>query len=195
MRFNFLILLTILTLTAAGQKLEYRHDSLFVNSFFVDVSTSKSFLDSLLQTSGKTKSAKDKYKDNPVTGKKVKQTTIFYYDKGLFFRKYDYDSTQLSIGIKLYRDTDPQNDRESELTETFKGQLYIAGNYINDNRQIDKLQDLENCSVTVSEATVGSFSTIIGGDILYGENVIRLSFDRKTKELIAVFIHHNFKDR
>ena len=81
------------------------------------------------------------------------------------------------------------------VTETFKGQLYIAENFINDKRQIEQLQNLNNCSVTVSKASLGSYSTIIGGDIIYQQNVIRISFDRQTKELTDVFIHHNFKDR
>lgn len=195
MRFSLLTLFALLFFAAAGQKIEYRDDSLFLNNYFIDASTSKPTLDSLLQTSGKSKHSKGKFKDNPETGKKAKLTTVFYYDKGLFFRRYDYDSTKLSIGIKLYRDTDNKEDRENELTEAFKGQLYIAENFINDKRQIEELQNLTNCSATVSKATSGSYSTIIGGDIIYKQNVIRISFDRQTKELTNVFIHHNFKDR
>ena len=36
---------------------------------------------------------------------------------------------------------------------------------------------------------------IIGGDIIYEKNIIRLSFDQKTREMNAVYIHHNFKER
>ena len=182
-------------MVATGQKIEYRHDSLFVNNFYVDAQTTKATIDSLLNTKGKTKTSKDNDKLNPTTGKKVVRTTDFYYDLGLFFRKYDYDTTKLSVGIKLYRDTDPKEDKQSELTETFKGQLFIADNYINDKRTIEQLQQLKNCSVTIDQASLGSYSTIIGGDIIYEQNIIRLSFDRKTKELKSVFIHHNFKDR
>ncbi|MEJ8843999.1 hypothetical protein WG954_16520 [Lacibacter sp. H375] len=180
---------------ATGQKIEYRHDSLFVNNFYVDAQTNKATVDSLLNTKGKTKTSKDNDKINPATGKKVVRTTDFYYDLGLFFRRYDYDTTKLSVGIKLSRDTDQKEDKQSELTEPFKGQLFIADNYINEKRTIEQLQQLKNCSVTVSQASLGSYSTIIGGDIIYEQNIIRLSFDKKTKELKSVFIHHNFKDR
>lgn len=190
-----IFLVVFLSLFTAAQKIEYNHDSLFVNNFYVDAQTSKSTIDSLLNAKGKSRASKDKDKINPSTGKKAIETTDFYYDLGLFFRRYDYDSTKLSVGIKLYRDTDSKADRQSELTEPFKGELYVAGNYINDKRTIDQLHELKNCNVTVSMVSLGSISSLIGGDIIYQQNIIRLSFDRKTNELKAVFIHHNFKDR
>lgn len=193
------VIITIFCLTfyflATGQKIEYRHDSLFVNNVYVDAQTDKAAIDSLLSTKGKIRTSKDNYKLNPETGKSVVLTTYYYYDLGLFFRRYDYDTAKLSVGIKLYRDTDRKVDRQAELTETFKGELLIAGNYMNDKRTIVQLQQLKNCAVRVSQATVGSYSSIIGGDIIYEQNIIRLSFDIRTKELISVFIHHNFKDR
>ena len=195
MRTAITILLAAFSVVATAQKIEYRRDSLFVNSFYIDAQTRKSTIDSLLNAKGKTKASKDNDKLNPVTGKKVVRTTDFYYDLGLFFRRYDYDTTKLSVGIKLYRDTDPKEDRQSELTEPFKGQLYIAENYINDKRTLEQLQQLKNCSVTTSSVSLGSYSSLIGGDIIYLQNIIRLSFDRKTSELKSVFIHHNFKDR
>lgn len=106
-----------------AQKIEYRHDSLFVNSFYVDAQTSKSTLDSLLTAKGKAKTSRDNDKINPSTGKKVVRETDFYYGLGLFFRRYDYDTTKLSVGIKLYRDTDAKEDRQSELTKPFQGEL------------------------------------------------------------------------
>jgi hypothetical protein len=195
MRIIITILLSFIYFIVSGQKIEYRHDSLFVNNFYVDAQTSKSIIDSLLNTKGKIKISKDNDKVNPATGKKGVQTTDFYYDLGLFFRWYDYDTTQLSVGIKLYRDTDPKEDRQHVLAEPFKGQLYIADNYMNDKRASKQLQELKNCSVTVTQASIGSYSTIIGGDIVYEQNIIRLSFDSKTSELKSVYIHHNFKDR
>jgi hypothetical protein len=195
MRIIITIFLVIFYLLATGQNIEYRHDSLFINKFFVDAQTNKATIDSLLNTKGKTKTSKDNDKLNPATGKKAVRTTDFYYDLGLFFRRYDYDTTKLSVGIKLYSDTDPKEDKQSELTETFKGQLFIADNYINEKRTIEQLKQLNYCTVTVSQASLGSYSTIIGGDIIYEQNIIRLLFDRKTKELKSVFIHHNFKDR
>lgn len=181
--------------SAPRHKIEYRHDSLFVNKFYVDAQTRKSTLDSLLNAKARTKTSKDKDKINPATGKKVVQTTDFYYDLGLYFRRYDYDTTKLSVGIKLYRDTDAKEDKHSELTETFKGDLYIADNYINYERTVEQLQQLKNCSVTISTLSLGSYSSILGGDIVYLQNIIRLSFDSKTSQLKSLFIHHNFKDR
>jgi len=195
MKTTITILLIAFSLVAPAQKIEYRHDSLFVNRFYVDAQTSKSTIDKLLGSKGKTKKSKDNNKINPATGKKVVRTTDFYYDLGLFFRRYDYDTSKLSVGIKLYRDTDPKEDRQSELTEPFKGELFIADNYINDKRTLEQLNQLKNCSVTMSSVSLGSFSSIIGGDIVYLQNIIRLSFDKKTRQLNAIFIHHNFKDR
>lgn len=180
---------------ANGQKIEYRNDSLFVNNFFVDAQTTKTILDSLLNAKGKTKTSRDHDKLNPATGEKVLQTTYFYYEKGLFFRRYDYDTTQLSVGIKLYRDTDKKEDKENELTEPFTGELFIADNFVNDKRTIQQLQLLKKCSVTTSYVSLGSYSYLLGGDIIYQKSIIRISFDKKTNELTNVFIHHNFKDR
>jgi hypothetical protein len=195
MRITLVILVNLFCIGAFGQKIEYRHDSLYVNNYFVDAQISKVTLDSLLGAISKTKTSKDDYTISPVTGKKVIRTTYFYYDLGLFFRKYNHDISKLSIGIKLYRDNEPKKDKESELKETFRGQLFIAENLINDKRKIEQLKKMENCTVTASQATLGSYSMLIGGDIFYEKNVIRLSFDSKTSELKEVFIHHNFKDR
>jgi len=195
MREVFILFLASFSLTTFAQKVEYRNDSLYINNLFVDAQTNASTLDSVLNAKGKTKKSKSSFKENQITGKKVVQTTRFYYDLGLFFRTYDNDSTQLSVGVKLYRDTDKREEKQSELTEPFKGQLFIADNFINDKRSIEELEKLKNCSVTVSKASLGSYSTIIGGDIIYKESVIRLSFDKTTKRLKALFIHHNLKDR
>lgn len=195
MRTALITLSISFSIVAFGQNIQYRNDSLFVNSFCVDAQTSKPTLDSLLSSKGKTKRSKDNYKINPATGKSVRQTTDYYYDLGLFFRKYDYDSTKLSVGIKLNRDTNKKEERKDELTETFKGELFIAGNYINDKKTLEQLHQLKNCYITTTHVSIGFNSSLIGGDIIYLQNIIRLSFDSKTKELKSVFIHHNFKDR
>jgi hypothetical protein len=195
MRLILSIFLATFNFLANSQKTEYRHDSLFVNSIYVDAQTNKATLGSLLNSNGKTRTSKDNDKINPSTGKKVFRTTQFYYDLGLFFRKYDYDTTKLSVGIKLYSELDSKEDRKNELTDTFKGQLYIADNYINEKRTIEQLKQLKNCRVTTSTVSLGSYSYLLGGDIIYEQNMIRLSFDKKTNELTSVFIHHNFKER
>jgi hypothetical protein len=180
-----------LSFPAVGQKMEYRNDSLFVNGQFVDAQTPKEVLDRLLGVVGKTKISKAEFRKHPITGKKVVQTTHFYSKLGLFFRTYEDKPSQLSIGIKLYRDTDLQKDKESELKAVFKGQLYVAENFLNDKRTMEQLRSLKNCSIQ----EIQIFSMSLGAEFLYKENVIRLSLDSQTKELKEVFIHHNFKDR
>jgi hypothetical protein len=195
MRIIFTILLAAFCSLAYGQKVEYRHDSLFINDYFVDAQTGNPTLDSLLESKGKTRRSTDKYSIDSSTGKKLKLTTRSYNDLGLLFRRYDDDPTKLSVRIKLYRETDAKRERKDELTETFGGELYIAGNYLNGKRTLAQLKELRNCTVTTSSISFGSYTGLLGGDIVYGENVIRLAFDKQTSELISVFIHHNFKER
>ena len=153
-------------------------------------------LTNFLFQEAKKKNSKSNFRKHPITGKKVIETTFYYLDLGLFFRKYDFDTTKLSVGIKLYSNTIDKEEKVHGLPgRAFSGQLYIAENFINDKRQIAELQKLNNCTVTVDEAVIGSYRTIIGGDIIYKQNIIRLTFDRQTKELTSVIIHHNFKDR
>lgn len=194
MKILFSWMLSVFSIVATTQKIEYRHDSLFVNHFYVSAQTSKWVIDSLLSAKGRTKTSRDDDKINPVTGRKIKITTDYYYDLGLFFRRYDYHTTKLSVGIKLFRDTDAKKDKESELTQTFRGDLYIADNYMNDKRTLSQLQQLKNCRVTTSAVSMGAYTYLIGGDIIYLKNIIRISLDQETKELLEVFIHHNFRD-
>src|SRR5689334_3961981 len=104
MRIIFTTFFAVLVFIAPAQKLQYQNDSLYINNFYVDAQTTKATLDSLLNVKGKTKTSKDNDRINPATGKKVVLTTDYYYNLGLFFRRYDYDMTKLSVGIKLYRD-------------------------------------------------------------------------------------------
>lgn len=189
------IFLTFLYFNVAGQEIEYRNDSLFVNDTYVDAQTTKTTLDSLLKSIGRSRKSKSDIPkcDNP--NKKVIRTTYFYYDLGLFFRKYDCDTSKLSVGIKLYKDCDEKYDKKNgELTNTYTGNLTIAGNQINGKREIQELEQMSNCKVTVSTINFGSISRIIGGDIVYKKNFIRLSFDSKTNQLTYVYIHHNFRN-
>jgi hypothetical protein len=193
MRYIFFIFLNFSSLFVAGQKIEFRNDSLFVNDFHVDASTGKLAFDSLLRKAGKKKISKDK--ENLATGKKVKQTTYYYHDLGLFFRKYTYDTTKLSIGIKLYPYYINKEEANNGIPgRPFSGQLFIAENLINNKRQVSELQKMKNCTVTVSEMSYGSNKTIISGELIYQQKIIRLAFDRQTKELAEVFIHHNSKE-
>jgi hypothetical protein len=177
-----------------GQTIEYRNDSLFVNNYYANAQTSKSTLDSLLKSIGQTKKSKADY-PKCYSDRKVVRTTYFYYDLGLFFRKYDCDTSKLSVGIKLYNDSDRKYDKKNgELTNTFKGILLIGGDTINGLRDIQDLEKMKYCKVTISKVTAGSYTRIIGGDIIYSKNFIRLSFDSKTDQLTYVYIHHNFHE-
>lgn len=190
MRIALSVVFIILYVAATGQKIEYRQDSLFINSYFVDIHTSKTTLDSLLGAKGRVKTSKDKLMPNPITHKPAILTTNFYSEIGLFFRRYDYDSTKFSVGIKLYHDSDAKFDREEAWKGVFKGQLYIADNYINDKRTMAQLDGLENCRVTYEQLRMGSYTSILGGDIIYGKNIIRLALDYHTTELNAIYIHY-----
>ena len=190
-----ILFLTFICFNVPGQRIEYRNDSLFVNDFYVNAQTTKTKLDSLLKSVSKAKKSKSDIPkcDNP--NKKVVRTTYFYYDLGLFFRKYDCDTSKLSVGIKLYNDSDGKYDKKkSELKNTYLGQLIIGGNLITGKREIQELEQMDNCKVTVSKLNFGSISTLIGGDIIYKKNFIRLSFDSKTSQLTNVYIHHNFQN-
>jgi len=190
------LLFTFLCFTVSGQTIEYRNDSLFVNNTYVNAQTTKAALDSLLKSKGKIKKSKADIRKCPASNKKVFTTTYFYHDLGLFFRKFDCDTTALSVGIKLYYDTDSKFDKSvSELRKTFNGQLIIAGNVINDKREIRELEQMQNCRVTITKLNAGSYETILGGDIFYGEQTIRLAFDSKTNKLTSVFFHYGFKNQ
>ncbi len=189
------IFLTFICFDVSGQRIEYRNDSLLVNDIYVNAQTTKTKLDSLLKSVSKAKKSKSDIPkcDNP--NKKVVRTTYFYYDLGLFFRKYDCDTSKLSVGIKLYNDSDGKYDKKyNELTNTYQGQLIIAGNIMNGKRELQELEQMNNCKVTISKLTFGSFSRILGGDLIYTKNLIRLSFDSKTNKLTYVYIHHNFQN-
>lgn len=196
MRIHFISTLLTFCLFVKGQIIEYRNDSLFIENVYVDAQTPKNQLDKILGESGRTINSKSDFRRHPATGKKVKETTIYYLNHGLYFRKYDYDSTKLSIGVKLYQYKISKDEANYGMSgRPFTGQLFIAENLINGKRSFSELQKMKNCTLTVDEAVIGSYKRIIGGDIVYKENIIRLSFDNQTNELTEVVIHHNFKDR
>ncbi len=199
MRLILTIFLAMIYFEVAGQKIEYLNDSLFINDFFIDALTPKSIIDKILNETGKTTKSKSKFRKNPTTGKNVKEKTVIYLNNGLYFRWYDYDSTKLSIAIRLHAYTNGKDEANYGIPgNLFQGKLFIAGNYLNDKRLVADLQKLENCKVTIEEVSLGAspgIRKIIGGDIVYKENIIRLSFDPSIEQLTTVLIHHNFKDR
>lgn len=193
MRFSFLTFFTIIFFVSKGQKVEYRNDSLFINSFYVNAFTSKLTLDSLLKDKGKIGEHLGKYK--PMTKERTKETSYTYKRLGLIFSKTDYDSTRLSIAIKLYRNSDPVVDENNMSTKPFKGELFIGDNFMNDKRTIEQLQKLNNCKLEYKQSHL-SFSgqprTITIANLIYQESLINILFDSASNETTCVFIYHNW---
>lgn len=175
---------------ANAQNIHYRNDSLFVNETYVNEEITKEELDVLLGYKGKIKTSKNKYIYD-----KTKQTTWYYHDLGLFFRKYENKPNRLHLGIKLYEELDPKMDKSrSELKSVFKGELRIGNDYMNDKRTFEQLQNLESSMFNLSTMLFGSYSQILGGELIYKGQQIRISFDKETSKLTTIHIHHNWKN-
>jgi hypothetical protein len=179
MRFVIFIILTQFSVGAIGQRIDFRNDSIFVDTYYVDGSTKKSTLDSLLKTKGKEKKYKGKYK--PGTRERMNCESYTYRSKGLIFSKQDADTAKLSISIKLHRNSNPVVDQSNMPTKTFKGKLFIGDNYMNDKRQVEQLQKLKNCVMTYNKVAMG--------DIVYQQRQIKVLFDFMTDEATCIFIN------
>ncbi|OIR12797.1 hypothetical protein GALL_58640 [mine drainage metagenome] len=187
MRFILFIILIHTSVLVMGQRIDFRNDSVFVNNYYVTGSTSISTFDSLLNARGKEKKKMAKYK--PGTKEMIKWTSYTYNKEGLIFNKNDYDTTHLGVAIKLYRNTDPAVDQNNMATRTFKGELFIDENYMNDKRTIEQLQKLKNCSVTYKESTFSSHTGIVICNIIYQKRPINVRFDFMTNQLTCIFIN------
>lgn len=186
MKLNFLLVFLHATLFTMGQRVDFRNDSLFINTFFVNAKTSKSTLDSLLLEKGKQVTTLGKYTHE--TNQKTKWTKIIYNKKGLIFGKKEFDSSNLSLAVKLNKNTDPEVDRNNMSTKPFNGALFIDINYMNDKITIDQLQKLTNCLVSFKESTFLSHTGIIYCNIFYLKRDIRALFDFQTNNLTCIFI-------
>jgi hypothetical protein len=189
MRYILVVMLTLLSLAAIGQRIDFRNDSLFVNNYFIHNSTGKLTLDSLLQSKGK---VRDRLSNHvyPGTDKRMRSETYTYSSKGLIFRRNkDHDTAQLSISIKLRRNQNWVADQNIMPTETFKGELFIDENYMNDKKTMSQLQKLKSCTVTYTEHMFSSGRTVaIFGNIQCRQRPIRLIFDIQVNEMTCVFI-------
>ena len=186
-RLFFFLLFTHFSFLAVSQKIDFRNDSLFVNGYFIDGRTSKSTLDSLLNEKGRLKRIVGKYK--PGTLELSKWSKIIYNKSGLIFTKKDYDSLNLSLSIKLYKNSNAEIDYTNMPTKTFKGTLFIDSNYMNDKKTVDQLQKLKNCSFSCKESTISGQSRTIFCNILYRQREIRGIFDFKTNTMTCIFIY------
>lgn len=186
MRFSIFIIFIHTSCLIFGQKIQFKNDSLFINNYFVNWSTSKSTLDSLLLAKGKEKKGIGKYSPEK---KRMTWTSITYNNEGLIFTKHDNDSSHLSVGLKLHRNTDPLIDQNNMNTKTFKGIFFIDENYMNDKRRIDQLQQLIYCSVSFKESNFSAHTGIIDCIIFYKKRSIKALFDFQTNELTCIFIN------
>jgi hypothetical protein len=179
MRLVILIILSQLSVKAIGQRIDFRNDSLFVDTYYVDGFTTKSTLDSLLKTNGSQSKAKGHYK--PGTTEIMNWKIYTYRTKGLIFRKNDADRTQLLLSVKLNRNSNAVVDQSNMPTRPFKGELFIAGNYLNDKTKVEQLQALKNCAMNYDNFAVAT--------IVCQQRQIMVLFDVITGEVTCIFIN------
>ena len=189
MRFFLIILLFHFSNYIIGQRIDFRNDSLFINSFFVNGRTSTSTLDSLLGAKGKEKSITGK--ERPGTQTAIKWMSITYSKLGLIFNTNNYDPNALALAIKLHKNTKPDVDWNNMPTKIFNGELYIDGNYMNDKRTIDQLQKMQNCKISYRESSFAGHTGITQCQIICLDTDIRALFDFQTNELTCVFIGYS----
>lgn len=189
MRFLLIIVLFHFSNHIFGQRIDFKNDSLFINSFYVNGKTSKSTLDSLLNQKGKEKSMTGKQK--PGTQTAIKWVRITYSKLGLMFSKNDYDPAALALAVKLHKNTKPDIDWNNMPTKVFNGELYIDGNYMNDKRTIDQLQTMQSCKVSYQESSFAGHTGITQCQIICLDTNIRALFDFQTNELTCVFIGYS----
>ncbi|MCX6205128.1 MAG: hypothetical protein NTZ19_02605 [Bacteroidetes bacterium] len=107
--------------------------------------------------------------------------SYIYRSKGLIFTKNESDTTQLSIGIKIQRNTNQEVDQNNMPTKVFAGSLFIGGNYMNDKRQVEQLKKLDDCIMT--------YNKVFMSVIVYQQRQIRVLFDFMTHEVTCIFIN------
>jgi ascorbate-specific PTS system EIIC-type component UlaA len=184
MRFIFFLLLTLPSFISIAQKVECRNDSIFINSFYINASTSKATIDNILKVTGKTKQQLGHYK--PMTKERMRVTSYTYNKLGMIFRKYDYDSTKLSIVIKLSRNS-------NIATKLFMGDLYFANSHINEIKRLDQIQQLKDCKFKyyTQPVTVPGFplAGAYAATITYQNSSLYVLSDFFIDEIVSVTIN------
>ena len=194
MRFLLQILFCVTHLAVAGQTIEYRNDTLYINTLFVDANTSSTKIDSLLGSKRTSKSSKDDYRTNPTTGKSVIQKTDFYFEKGLFFRRYDFDKTAITVGIRMFHGESEKTKSQTGLNNSFEGELFIDGNHMNEIKKGSQLPKLKNCEVIYRSLRTSSREYLMQAEIYHGKNQITIFLDEDTNEVTSIFISLNLTD-
>lgn len=187
MRFVSFLFLTLLSSITRGQKIECRNDSIFINGFYITISTGKSTLDSLLQTKGK-----ERFQIGHNDTRKIQITNYTYKHLGLIFSKSIDDTAFYHIRIKLSRHSDPRVDVMSMATQRFKGDLYFANIHMNSIKQIDQLQQLKGCKITYIKQNIDvpnyPLAGVIGATVVYQKRAMHVSLDIMTDRVTNVYI-------
>ena len=195
MKYLSSIFFCFIHIIVAGQTIEYRNDSLYINTLFVDAKTSNVKIDSLVGSKRISKSSKDDYKTNPTTGKSVIQETDFYFEKGLFFRRYDFDKNAFTVGIRLLGGENQKAKTQTGLDKSFEGELLIEGNHMNEIKKASQLTKLKNCEVIYRSLRTSSREYLMQAEIYHGNNQITIFLDEDTNEVTSIFISLNLTDK
>ncbi|HQU56884.1 MAG TPA: hypothetical protein PLG88_05620 [Chitinophagaceae bacterium] len=182
MRCCFSIFILLIGLSAFGQRIDFRNDSLFINHQYVDNHTPKSTLDQLMGMVGKEKTSAGKQVKN-----KIFYTFYIYKKLGVKFFKKNTDSSHLSVGIKFYKNTDGSFSKNLHL-KTFKGEMYIDGNYMNERRSIAQLENTTSWFVFYRTSRFMGEDFILYATLHYGKREIRALFDRIKKLMNCIYI-------
>ena len=195
MKYFLSIIFCFIHVVLTGQTIEYRNDSLYINTLFVDAKTSIAKIDSLLGSKRTSKSSKDDFRTNPTTGKSVIQKTDFYFEKGLFFRRYDYDKSAITVGIRLLDGENQKAKTQTGLDKSFEGELFIEGNRMNEITKASQLKTLKNCEVIYRSLRTSTREYLMQAEIYFGNNQITIFLDEDTNEVTSIFISLNLTDK
>lgn len=186
-------ILVLLHLFSIGQVISFHDDSLKINKINIDAHTTAKQLDKLLGAKHSKVKLKSDLNIKTHTGIKVKQVAYYYSSLGLAFRTYKDDPLKYSFSIKLSDASDGSDEFDGKLDKPFSGYFFLASNVMTGHKTVDDIKQMKNVAVSFQESYPGGKKTIIGGEILYQKDIIRLSVDKKTQEITALHFYHNFK--
>ncbi len=193
MRVISLSIFILLHVYATGQVISFHDDSLKINKIYIDALTTAKQLDVILGAKHTSVKAKSDLNIKTHTGVKVKQVTLYYPTLGIGFRTYKDDPSKYSLSIKIANTSDASDEFDGKLVQLFTGYLFIVGNDMTGHKSVEDIKLMKNVAVSLQEGYPGGKKTIVGGEILYQKDIIRLSVDKKTQEITAVNFYHNFK--
>lgn len=186
-------ILVLLHLFSIGQVISFHDDSLKINKIYIDAHTTAKQLDGLLGAKHSTVKMKSDLNIKTHTGIKVKQVAYYYPALGLVFRTYKDDPLKYSFSIKLSDPSDGSDEFAGKLDKLFSGYLFMVSNVMTGHKTVDDIKLMKNVAVSFQESYPGGKKTIVGGEILYQKDIIRLGIDKKTQEITSVNFYHNFK--